>query len=222
MAVSGPVATLAEGAIQAMFTSKLMFAAVAVWGAVTIAAGAKEPEDVVQTARLRLQAKKNLKAIVLGLQQYADQNKGRMPPPAIVDKNGQRLLSWRVLILPYIGHKNLYKQFHLDEPWDSEHNKKLLAQMPAVFASMAPGGKKTQETYYQVLVGPGAAFEEGKQFLFPVDFSDGVSITIGVVEAAVAVPWTKPEDVPYDPNKDLPKFGGPFGGDFHAAFLDGH
>ena len=204
-----------------MFPNKLKVAVLAVWGAAVVAAGAKEPDDIVQTARVRAQAKRNLKAIVIGLQEYADNNKGRMPPPAIVDKNGKRLLSWRVLILPHVGHKDLYEQFHLDELWDSEHNKKLLAKMPAVFASNLPGGKKTHETHYQALVGSGAAIEEGKQFLFPHDFPDGVSNTIGVVEAAAAVHWTKPEDLAYDPDKPLPKFGGPLGGDFHAAFLDG-
>jgi hypothetical protein len=209
------------GGNQAMFTSKLKVTAIALWAAAIVTAGAKEPDDIVQTARVRAKAKKNLNTIVLGLQNYADKNKGRMPPPAVIDKNGKRLLSWRVLILPYIEHKDLYEQFHLDEPWDNEHNKKLLAKMPTVFASNPPKGKKPHATYYQALVGSGAAFEEGKQFLFPSDFSDGVSNTIGVIEATTAVPWTKPEDVRYDPDKPLPRFGGPLGGDFHAGFLDG-
>jgi hypothetical protein len=228
---------LVVGANQAMLTIKrkmgtgtsktrsqspfLKIAVIAVWGAAILVASAKEPDDIVQTARLRWLAKKNLRTMVVGLQNYADQFKGRMPPPALIDKNGQRLLSWRVLILPYVGHKALYEQFHLDEPWDSEYNKKLLPKMPAVFSSNLPGDKKTHETYYQAIVGPGAAFEEGKQLRFPADFSDGVSNTIGVVEAAKAVPWTKPEDLLYDPNKPLPQFGAVFNGDFHAAFLDG-
>ena len=32
----------------------------------------------------------------------------------------------------------IYKQLKLDEPWDSDHNKKLVAKMPAVFASPSP------------------------------------------------------------------------------------
>ena len=52
---------------------------------------------------------------------------------AIVDKKGKKLLSWRVQILPYIEQDNLYKQFKLDEPWDSEHNKKLIRQMPRIY-----------------------------------------------------------------------------------------
>ena len=33
---------------------------------------------------------------------------------------GARLWSWRVAILPYIVAVDLYKQFKLDEPWDSQ------------------------------------------------------------------------------------------------------
>src|SRR5262249_25696015 len=45
------------------------------------------------------------------------------PAQAVYSPDGKPLLSWRVLILPYIEHDDLYKQFHLDEPWDSAHNK---------------------------------------------------------------------------------------------------
>ena len=43
-------------------------------------------------------------------------------------------LTWRVAILPDLGQKALYDKFHLDEPWDSEHNLTLLDQMPDVYA----------------------------------------------------------------------------------------
>ena len=60
------------------------------------------------------------------------------PKAAISDKDGRPGLSWRVAILPYLGQKSLYEKFKLDEPWDSPHNKPLLAEMPEVFAP-APG-----------------------------------------------------------------------------------
>ena len=37
-------------------------------------------------------------------------------------------------ILPYIEQDALYKEFHQDEPWDSEHNKKLIDKMPVTYA----------------------------------------------------------------------------------------
>ncbi len=76
----------------------------------------------------------NLKYIGLAMHNYLDAN-SHFPPAASVDKAGKPLLSWRVMILPYIDQDQLYKQFHLDEPWDSEHNKKLIDKMPQIYAS---------------------------------------------------------------------------------------
>ena len=113
----------------------------------------------------------------------------------------------------------MYNQFKRDEPWDSAHNKTLLAKMPAVYA--APGIKDSDRTYYQAIVGSGASWEPRHEMRFPVSFTDGTSNVILVVEAGAGVPWTKPEDLPYVADQALPKFGGLFGGDFHALFADG-
>src|SRR5438132_2363903 len=56
---------------------------------------------------------------------------------------------------------------------------------------------------------------------FPADIVDGTSYTIMVVEGSKAVIWTKPEDIPFDPDEPLPELGGPFTGGIHAAFFDG-
>jgi hypothetical protein len=53
------------------------------------------------------------------------------------------------------------------------------------------------------------------------DITDGTSNTFMIVEAAEAVPWTKPQDLDYDPAKPLPKLGGLFGDGFNAALCDG-
>ena len=39
----------------------------------------------------------------------------------------------RVHVLPYLPQSELYNQFNLNEPWDSPHNKGLIARMPAVY-----------------------------------------------------------------------------------------
>jgi uncharacterized protein DUF1559 len=169
-----------------------------------------EAVQKVREAANRLQAMNNLKQLALAMMNYAAQKQGQLPTHAIYSKDGKPLLSWRVTILPYIERKQLYKEFHLDEPWDSAHNKKLLARMPEIYAS--PQDHKTLKehtTYYQGFVGNGAFFQ-GKQGLrFPASITDGTSNTIMFVEASKAVPWTKPEDVPYDPAKPLPKLGLP-------------
>src|SRR5262249_26692231 len=58
---------------------------------------------------------------------------GHFPAPAIYGEGGKPLLSWRVALLPYVGEKSLYNEFHLDESWDSSHNKSLLSSLPGVF-----------------------------------------------------------------------------------------
>ena len=140
---------------------------------------------------------------------------------AIFDKDGKPLLSWRVRMLPYLEGAALYEQFHLDEPWDSENNKKLVEKMPEVFndpqIKTDPG-----MTVFQAVVGPGMAFEADKELKYS-DFTDGTSNTIGLVEVAAnkAVPWTKPADWEIDvknPTKGLASVDNRF----LALFMDGH
>jgi hypothetical protein len=168
----------------------------------------------------RAQSTNNLKQLAIGMHSYHDAMQ-RFPAHAIYSKDGKPLLSWRVTMLPYIEGQDLYKQFHLNEPWDSDHNKKLLAKMPRTYAS--PQDEKTLKehtTYYQGFVGKDAFFE-GKKGVGIGDIFDGTSNTIMIVEASKAVPWTKPEDIPYDPDKPLPKLGLPGYSIFSAAMCDG-
>jgi prepilin-type processing-associated H-X9-DG protein len=172
----------------------------------------------IRVAAARTQDANNLKQIGLALHNYHDAN-GAFPPAAVYDKDGKALLSWRVLILPYVDQDALYKEFRLNEAWDSPHNKKLLAKMPKVYAAPAANARR-DSTFYQALVGPGAAFE-GKRGIRITDFIDGTSNTWLVAEAAKAVPWTKPEELAYDPGKPVPKLGGVFGGPFNVLYCDG-
>jgi hypothetical protein len=163
----------------------------------------------------------NLKQIGLAMHNYADAN-GRLPPAATHDADGKALLSWRVLILPYIEEGDLYNQFKLDEPWDSENNKKLLEKIPKIYAPVGDvKTKKEHATFYQVFSGKGAAFDGKEGLRFPADFPDGTSNTILSVEAGEAVPWSKPDDLTYDPDKKLPKLGGLFKTGFNVGVCDG-
>jgi hypothetical protein len=168
----------------------------------------------------RTRASNNLKQIALAMHNY-HASAGHFPAHAIYSKDGKTpLLSWRVAILPYVGQDNLYKQFKLDEPWDSEHNKKLVAQMPAIYLSpTAPPAQELGRTHYQVFVGGGAVFGAGPQGTPLAGITDGTSNTLMVVEAAEPVVWTKPDDLPYDPNKPLPKLGAKPGATYFLAFF---
>lgn len=158
-----------------------------------------------------------LKQIMLAFHNYHDANNHF--PMDIVDKNGKPLLSWRAAILPYIEEGQLYKQFKLNEPWDSEHNKELIAKMPKIYES-AFEPKGSTKTYFKVFAGPGTPFEPGKKITF-TDIADGTSNTLGAVEAGPPVEWTRPSDIQYDPKKPFPKLVWPYKNLVNAAFMDG-
>ena len=175
--------------------------------------------EKVRLPAARAKSSNNLKQIALAIYDFTSENKDTFPTAAIYDKNGNPLLSWRVAILPFVEQKELYNQFHLDEPWDSENNFPLLAKMPKVYQQ--PLKPVDFNTYYRVFHGVGTAFE-GRKGLHYKDFEDGTSNTILVVEADEAVPWTKPEELEYDANVPLPKLGGHWpSGEFLAAMADG-
>jgi hypothetical protein len=178
-----------------------------------------DPAAVAERQRRRIAS--NLQQIGLALHTHHDVYK-TFPPPG-KSTTGKPLLSWRVFILPYIEQVALFNKFKLDEPWDSAHNIKLLPLMPKIYAPVGLKTKEPHTTFLQAIVGPGAAWEnrEGGRGLRVIDFTDGLSNTLMVVEASEAVPWTKPADVNYDPKKAVPKFGAHAKEGFHALFADG-
>src|SRR5262249_37668547 len=103
--------------------------------------------------------------------------------------------------------------------WDSEHNKKLIDQMPQIYVVPGDDAKK-KLTRYLGFSGKGALFDgaTGKKF---ADIIDGTSNTLMVVEAAKGVPWTKPEDLPFGDGKLVPLVANPKKGGFSAAYCDG-
>jgi RNA polymerase sigma factor (sigma-70 family) len=248
------VAALSQGVLRSMYVTKLTVVCAVLFGVAVLGASAaliaqpktqeaearlegspqpaanadenkekpkKQDEEVQKTARQR--SFRNLQRLMLAMHNYHDVN-NHFPPAASYDKGGKPLLSWRVLLLPYLEEdklNDLFKQFHLDEPWDSKHNKPLLAKMPNLYAPPLPDKTKEKDaTFYQVFVGKGTIFE-GKEGVGIAEITDGTSLTITVVEAGEAVPWTKPADLPFDAKKPLPKLGGLFQNGLHASLADG-
>jgi prepilin-type processing-associated H-X9-DG protein len=169
----------------------------------------------------RAKDQNNLKQIGLALHNYHDTYEG-FPPAALVDRRGKPMLSWRVMILPFVEQDELYKQFRLDEPWDSAHNKKVFESnpMPEVFA--LPGVAKDGEklTHYQAFVGNGAIFDPIQTCKIQ-SITDGTSNTLMVATAAKGVPWTKPDDIPFDPKADPRTLMHMADGGCSVAFADG-
>ncbi|MBN1912103.1 MAG: DUF1559 domain-containing protein [Pirellulales bacterium] len=178
----------------------------------------------VQAAReaaRRAKSLNNMKQLGLSMHIYHDKYK-HWPTSANYDAQGKPLLSWRVHILPYLDQEALYKQFHLDEPWDSPHNKKLIPLMPEVFRNPSSTAEPG-ESDYLMPVGPGL-ISEGQKKRSIRDIRDGTSNTIAMLEVDPdkAVIWTKPEDWNYDPNNPLSGLGKAHPGVFNALFMDGH
>ena len=149
----------------------------------------------VQSAReaaRRAQSLNNLKQIGVALHLYHDANT-TLPPAFTTGKDGRPGLSWRVLILPYLDEQELFKQFRLDEPWDSAHNKPLAARIPKVYVSPNYAGPAGKTIYLGI--GGERGVLGGKDGLPLAKIKDGVSNTIAVVEGnnASAVEWTRPE-----------------------------
>jgi len=162
----------------------------------------------------------NLKQIGLALHNYHE-TYDSLPPAAIADKNGRPLLSWRVAILPFIEANDLYEKFHLDEPWDSPHNLSLLDQMPSVYKCPSDSTLKSGMTGYQAIIDPAAVFTPDFQSRKFDEITDGTDKTILVGESRRGVPWTKPEDLPVDPNVPLTGLGSHHNGGFNVLFADG-
>jgi hypothetical protein len=148
-----------------------------------------------------------MRGIGVALQSYHEVY-GELPPAVVRGKDGEPLYSWRVALLPFLEETNIYREFKLDEPWDSEHNKKFLEPTPRCYQPAGGGNDAPGLTRYQVIVGPGTAFE--RDGLTWDDFPDGLSSTLVVVEAGEPVPWSQPADLTYDPVRPLPPLGGAF------------
>jgi hypothetical protein len=153
---------------------------------------------------------------------YHDKH-GQLPPAVVYGADGRPLHSWRVLILPFINQDDLYKQFKLDEPWDSPHNIQLLSKMPPQFEPL-PSKARTMPPFHticHVFVGKGTAFDGSAGLRLKADFPNGTNNTILIVEAGKPVPWTKPEELIYDPQGPLPELKGEFKNRFRVATADG-
>jgi len=177
----------------------------------------------VQAAReaaRRAQSVNNLKQIAIAMHNYHAM-RGSFPASASFDDQGKPLLSWRVHLLPLLEEQALYDEFHLDEPWDSEHNLRLIDRMPEVYHNpSSPAGPGKAD--YLVPVGKDSIFEGQKGTAFR-EIPDGISNTLLVLEVNpdAAVEWTRPSELEYSEDNPLAGLGRAHPGGFNAAIADG-
>jgi Protein of unknown function (DUF1559) len=105
--------------------------------------------------------------------------------------------SWRVLILPWLGQKEIYDRYRFDEPWDGPNNRKLhdLVVSPYVCASHPGNGHPTA---YLAVVGPETMWR-GAEPVRLKDVVDGSDQTIHLVEVtSPSIHWMEPRDLEFD------------------------
>ncbi len=145
----------------------------------------------------RTQCQNNIKNVTLALIAYAAAHKA-FPPAYTVDSNGNRLHSWRSLILPHLDQQKLYDAIDFSKPWNHPANAHAFGTTLDVFscpsAKLPPG--------FTVYLG-NAAIDgcfDGSQPRPLSDITDPPQQTLLVVEvgSSHAVHWMAPEDADGD------------------------
>lgn len=143
------------------------------------------------THPIEKRCRNNLKEIYLALQAYQT-DAGCLPPRVIYDDQGQPLHSWRVLLLPYVGGDHLVERYRFDEPWNSEHNRKLADEMPSIYSCAASPEHLRYHTSYVAVVADGLTFDGLRQ---TPDSSPDASALIVVEIAPSEFHWMAPDDL---------------------------
>ncbi len=174
--------------------------------------------NAARVAVQRRQPEEKLRQVAIALSNHNDIF-GHFPVQAIVDAQKRPLLSWRVALLRFLDEQKLYEQFKLDQPWDSEHNRKLIGKMPVVYRDVRLADPTL--TTLQVFAGEGAAFD-GRRLTYS-RITDGTSNTLMLIQSSPqrAVPWTKPEDLTFVPHNTQSVIGKPPSEGTLAVMFDG-
>jgi hypothetical protein len=184
------------------------------------AIGASLQEAAESQSHQRANQKK-LEQLAAAMNKYHDAN-GHYPLPVILGPDGKTSHSWRVAILPYLeGGAELSARYRMDQPWDSDHNRQVMLDGAELFAVHGEEPAEDSPTCgYFVIAGKGTLFD-GENEPTRQSVTDEAAATILLVEARRPIPWTKPEDISYDPAAALPELGGHVQSMFAAAFVDG-
>ncbi|MDY0167256.1 MAG: DUF1559 domain-containing protein [Thermoguttaceae bacterium] len=147
------------------------------------------PQAAREAAR-RATCARYVKRITLAMLLY-ERDHGTLPPAWSVDAKGTPLHSWRVLLLPYLGQRELHERIRLDEPWDSEYNRQFHGEAVPFYRCPSDPAARPGETTYSVVIGPDMPFEAGRGKRL-ADFGPHSDDMILLVERAEPVRWMDP------------------------------
>ena len=148
-------------------------------------------------AARRMQCSNNLKQIALALINYESQYKV-LPPAFTVDANGNRLHSWRSLILPFLEQTDLYDKIDFSKAWDDPANEAAYRKSISVYR--CPSGRfPDSQTIYMAIVGEHNCLRPQTGRLL-TEIIDGVHSTAMIFETeqSNAVHWMCPQDASED------------------------
>ena len=148
-------------------------------------------------AALRNVCSNNLKQIALGLRDYRTAF-SCLPPPLLPDKNGKPMHSWRVLVLPYLDHDDLYRRYRFNEPWNGPNNSKLATWLKIY---VCPGdrtitGQPPNATNYVAVTGTGTAWSSNISRPGKPIANDHRVVLVEVENSGI--PWMEPRDLTVD------------------------
>lgn len=168
----------------------------------------------------------NFKVLGLATHNHSDAN-GTLPRPFHEEPGAfnrgpvgdlSDRLSWRVTILPYTEHDNLYRQFKRNEPWNSPTNQPL-SNTPIKYYSDADT-PNDPATRLRCFYDNGAVFDTR----IPVTLNaitDGTTNTILYVEGGDKVTWSRFQEYKFEPMGTLPQLGKPNSSTFMVVMCDG-
>ena len=163
--------------------------------------------DAACESGLRAHCSNNLRQVAFALQCYHETYNGQFPPAYSIDKSGKPLLSWRVLILPWLYDESevtltkIYHSYNKSERWDGPTNNAISAAQFTEFA--CPGDREryqpgSAQTNYLAVVGPDSAWA-GEKPRSDAEFHGAATSTIMLVEAAgTGIHWAEPRDLRVD------------------------
>jgi hypothetical protein len=135
-----------------------------------------------------------LRQIAIAMQNYHAEH-GCFPRAYWISPQGERTLSWRVALLPYLEQKPTFEAIDVGEPWDDPVNQEATHYFPSIYRALLSEDDDDGGTGYLLLEGPGTLFQEGRK-LSLADCKISPSETMVAIEVVQSgIRWAEPKDI---------------------------